>query len=238
MAAATRVEETLKRHATTSPLAAVPALGLDLDALRSSVEALNVELAAALVGFNQSLREADAISSWLDLESWFDRLMGLLRYAARGLHEQAVRAELATLQTLLDQMIGARAAPAGSPARRVLVIDDSRIVRAMLAQNLMAVGHDVMAVACLAEVESAITTFSPHVIVSDILLPDGTGDELCAHLKETQQRFLPVILMSDLPDVELAERAANAKADGFVSKRYGAAKVVTVLESLLSEIVF
>jgi hypothetical protein len=49
--------------------------------------------------------------------------------------------------------------------------------------------------------------------------------------------LVPVILMSNLPEVELSRRAAAVRADAFVSKRHGAAHVVGVVDALLDELV-
>jgi signal transduction histidine kinase len=78
----------------------------------------------------------------------------------------------------------AAAAPRGSLACRVLVVDDSADGAAMLADSLESMGHDVRVAHDGREALDAAAVFHPDVAVLDIGLPEMSGYELAAHLRE------------------------------------------------------
>jgi CheY-like chemotaxis protein len=81
----------------------------------------------------------------------------------------------------------ATAAPPGSPSCRVLVVDDSADGAAMLADSLESMGHDVRVAYDGRAALDVAAVFHPDVAVLDIGLPEMTGYELAAHLRELPQ---------------------------------------------------
>jgi signal transduction histidine kinase len=80
-----------------------------------------------------------------------------------------------------------RAAPArppGSPVCRVLVVDDSEDGAGMLADSLESMGHEVHVAHDGQAALDAAAAFHPDVAVLDIGLPEMSGYELAAHLRE------------------------------------------------------
>ena len=78
----------------------------------------------------------------------------------------------------------ATAAPQGSPVCRVLVVDDSADGAAMLADSLESMGHEVRVAHDGQAALDAAAAFHPDVAVLDIGLPEMSGYELAAHLRE------------------------------------------------------
>ena len=78
----------------------------------------------------------------------------------------------------------ATAAPRGSPVCRVLVVDDSADGAAMLADSLESMGHEVRVAHDGRAALDAAAAFHPDVAVLDIGLPEMSGYELAAHLRE------------------------------------------------------
>ncbi len=78
----------------------------------------------------------------------------------------------------------ATAASPGSPVCRVLVVDDSADGAAMLADSLESMGHDVRVAHDGRAALDVAAAFHPDVAVLDIGLPEMSGYELAAHLRE------------------------------------------------------
>jgi CheY-like chemotaxis protein len=201
-------------------------------------------LAAACRQYAQTLRASNTlVTSWRQLAEWVDRVFGLVRYSIYGLHEHSIQHEIFALGEDLERVLKA-AAPAVLPpaeeiaAARILVVDDSRIVRQIVATQLTKAGHEVGTADTFAACQNLLKTFSPTLVLTDVVLPDASGDDLCAAIKAQSQRLIPVVLMSNLPEHELAERAKAAGADGYVSKRHGVEKLVAMLNGILSELVY
>ena len=120
-----------------------------------------------------------------------------------------------------------------SAQRRVLIVDDSPLVLEMLRGALEAAGVAVDTANDLSELEVLRAAAAPDVIVLDVQMPEAYGDDVAATLRGAYGVAAPILLMSTIPQEELALRAQSAGADGWVSKRDGLEHVVTrVLESL------
>jgi diguanylate cyclase (GGDEF)-like protein len=125
----------------------------------------------------------------------------------------------------------------GDAARpRILVVDDSRMVRASLIRNL----RDRFEVREEADGESAwqalLVDPALQVVLTDIGMPrlDGYGLlERIRGAKVGRVRELPVLILSGDEDASARERALALGANGFVTKGSGSAELLTALESLL-----
>lgn len=119
-----------------------------------------------------------------------------------------------------------------------MVIEPSRALRDIMTHAFGSDGYVVRAAGSLAEAERLIGAFGPHVVVSELTLPDGTGDSVCRHLKANPMRLIPVVLVSGIPEVELARRAQRAGADRYHCKSRGLSELTELVEELTSEILF
>jgi CheY-like chemotaxis protein len=122
--------------------------------------------------------------------------------------------------------------------RRILLIDDSEITLAMEKAVLEARGYDVRATTTLLEFEKLLADFQPHVILTDINMPEARGTDICRTLKnEYNTQDIPIVLFSSLKDDELERLAAQVGADGYLSKSHGVEalgeKVDELFESIL-----
>jgi CheY-like chemotaxis protein len=123
--------------------------------------------------------------------------------------------------------------------RRILVIDDSELILAAETSVLSEAGFDVRAVSSLRQFVNAVLDWQPHLIVTDLYMPEMKGDELCKWLRrqDVTQRT-PIIIYSSAPDEELAEVARAVGADGFVSKNDGLQALPQRLRQMCDEIVW
>lgn len=169
--------------------------------------------------------------------------------AARGQagaeEEEALSALIANVVRALDGHGAATTAAPSAPQeedlplqpRRILIVDDSDIIRTLLAVQLKEDGYPVAVAANLVEFEAALAAFKPEVVLTEINVPDVQGDDICRVLK---QRFdiqnIPIVLFSSLPDAELCARAERVGADGFLSKRHGLDQLGRLLGGLLRQI--
>ncbi len=124
-------------------------------------------------------------------------------------------------------------------ARRILVVDDSPIVGEVLSIELEARGHEVAVATGLAEFNTHMKEFEPELIFLDVEMPDINGTELCKHLRQDpKSHALPIILLSGLPEEELADLATRSGANGSLSKQRGMDELINFLDDLMVEIVF
>jgi DNA-binding response OmpR family regulator len=102
---------------------------------------------------------------------------------------------------------------------RVLLIDDSDIALEFQQQLLQRYGFEVRCCATLDDIDRELDGWRPQVIVSDVDLPEAAETDVVALLRTSERTSgLPILLCSGLALGELERVAAEAGADGFVSK--------------------
>jgi CheY-like chemotaxis protein len=117
----------------------------------------------------------------------------------------------------------------------VYFIDDSATMREVIKiafrrENLEVIAcHD--AASAIAQMEQT----APDVVISDVIMPEKDGYEVCQHIKQ-HQRFghTPVILMSGVVNRSVAERAFAVKADELIRKPFQPQDLITRVRHLLS----
>ncbi len=123
--------------------------------------------------------------------------------------------------------------------RKILIIDDSEITLAMEKAVLEARGYEVMAAATLQEFEKMLKAFRPHLILTDIHMPEAKGTDICRTLKnEYGTQDIPIVLFSSLNDEELEKLAEQVGADGFLSKANGLEALGEKVDELVSSILW
>jgi PleD family two-component response regulator len=131
------------------------------------------------------------------------------------------------------------AAPAETEKRKLLVIDDSELILAAEEAVLTAAGFEVRTVSSLRQFVNALIDWQPHMIVTDLYMPEMQGDALCTWVRQqVATANIPIVLYSSAPDAELAEVAKSVRADGFVSKNAGIEALPDRLNQLCDEILW
>src|SRR4051794_8302350 len=67
--------------------------------------------------------------------------------------------------------------------RTVLVVEDEPRVAEAIADQLREEEYDVIVARTMTEAELALTMRGPEVVVLDVVLPDGSGLELCHKIR-------------------------------------------------------
>ena len=123
--------------------------------------------------------------------------------------------------------------------RRLLLIDDSEIALAYAESVLTDAGFEVRAVGSLRTFQTVLASWRPHLIVTDLYMPEMNGAELCQWLRrEVATARIPIVLCSSAPDTELAQVARAVGADAYVSKVDGLDALPDRLNELCNEILW
>lgn len=127
-------------------------------------------------------------------------------------------------------------ASAVAPRARVLIADDSRIVRASITQHI----RDRFDIREVTDGESAwqaiLLDASIRVVLTDLTMPKVDGFELLTRVRSSKVqriREMPMIVISGEDEVQERERAASLGATDFVQKGAGAAELISRLEVLV-----
>jgi CheY-like chemotaxis protein len=122
---------------------------------------------------------------------------------------------------------------------KLLLIDDSEIVLATEVLLLSRAGFDVRAASSLRAFLELLREWRPHVVVTDLHMPEMSGAELCRWLRqEIATTRIPIVLCSSMAEPELARVARDIGADAYVSKNNGLDELPERLHALCDEIVW
>lgn len=118
----------------------------------------------------------------------------------------------------MDDFIRSRGPTAQRPLTglTVLVVEDSRFASDGLRLLCLRSGARIRRADSLLAAERHLRIYCPNVLIVDLGLPDGSGADLIARLRQAQPRIEVILGMSGDPDAEATARAAGA--DGFLAK--------------------
>ena len=114
---------------------------------------------------------------------------------------------------------------------RVLVVDDEPQILRALRTGLRGAGYEVDSADTA---EGALATAAlqpPEAVILDLLLPDGTGTEVCRELRKWSSA--PVIVLSAVGEEREKIAALDAGADDYVTKPVGIDELLARLRAVL-----
>jgi two-component system KDP operon response regulator KdpE len=114
---------------------------------------------------------------------------------------------------------------------RVLVVDDEPQFLRALATNLRGAGYEVDTASTGADGLQAAALQPPDAVVLDLLLPDGTGTEVCRELRTWSDA--PIVLVSAVGDEDEKIAALDAGADDYVTKPFAMGELLARLRAVL-----
>jgi response regulator RpfG family c-di-GMP phosphodiesterase len=117
---------------------------------------------------------------------------------------------------------------------RILVVDDSPVVCAMLAGWLSGAGYQVEIAYTGGEAVAKAATTEPSLILLDLMLPDVSGVEVCRQLKEDEATTrLPVVVLTAAGSSTNRIRCLELGAEDFLTKPVVHEELLARVRSLL-----
>ena len=120
------------------------------------------------------------------------------------------------------------------PMARVLVVDDSALFLEMAVAALREVGLEAIGARDLAELEARLDAPPYDLILMDLHMPEAFGDDVAGVLRHVRGIPTPIYLISHLAEEELARRAADARVEGYITKRHGMDALVATVRRILN----
>ena len=126
------------------------------------------------------------------------------------------------------------AATARLRTQRILVVDDSLSVRKGLIQLLQDAGFEVKGAGDGMDAIRVLETFKPHLVCTDMEMPNMNGLELTQHLRlEEDTRNLPVIMITSRSMEKHRKQAESAGVDVYMTKPYTDAELLQNVQKVL-----
>jgi two-component system, OmpR family, KDP operon response regulator KdpE len=116
-------------------------------------------------------------------------------------------------------------------AALVLVVDDEPHILRALQTNLRGAGYEVATASTAQEALSSAAMRPPDAVILDLVLPDGSGIDVCRELRSWSSS--PILVLSVVGDETEKVAALDAGADDYVQKPFGIDELLARLRALL-----
>lgn len=108
----------------------------------------------------------------------------------------------------------------------ILIVDDEPHILSFLSDNLSSDDYNVIAASSLSKARSLLHAHDPAAIVLDVMLPDGTGFELCREIRASDPSIgrvsphVPIIMLTARGEDVDRVRGFQRGADDYVVKPF------------------
>jgi two-component system KDP operon response regulator KdpE len=117
---------------------------------------------------------------------------------------------------------------------RILVVDDEEQILRALRTGLRGAGYEVETAATAESALAEAAMRPPDGVILDLVLPDGTGTEVCRELRKWTTA--PIIILSAVGEEREKIAALDAGADDYVTKPVGIDELLARLRASLRRV--
>jgi len=112
---------------------------------------------------------------------------------------------------------------------KVLLVDDEPNILQFLELGLINEGYKVAAAQDGPEALSLAESFSPHIVILDVMMPGMDGFEVCSALKK--ERPVAVIMLTAREEVEDRVKGLSIGADDYMPKPFSFAELLARIQA-------
>jgi two-component system cell cycle response regulator len=110
---------------------------------------------------------------------------------------------------------------------QILVVDDSPVSRKLVEHALEASGHSLLFAKSGQEALDLFRRHSPSIIITDWILPDFSGLELCERIRaEAQRGYTYIIVLSAKSEKDHVVKGLAAGADDYLTKPFDSGELL------------
>jgi DNA-binding NarL/FixJ family response regulator len=116
----------------------------------------------------------------------------------------------------------------------ILVVDDDPAIRLLVSSSLKQWGYSAIAAENGKEAQKQIEEYQPHLIITDISMPEMDGYELIGWVRQHPTfRLLPVLFLTARTDTEGRIRGYQVGGDAYLAKPFELNELYAVIRNLL-----
>jgi two-component system OmpR family response regulator len=122
-----------------------------------------------------------------------------------------------------------------SESHRILVVDDEPNIVDVISMALRFQDFEVESAGNGADAIAAVSSFKPHLIVLDVMLPDMEGFDVARRIGANQAR-VPIIYLTARDATEDKIRGLSLGGDDYVTKPFSLEELVARIRSILRRV--
>lgn len=120
--------------------------------------------------------------------------------------------------------------------KKILIVEDEESLLKLESILLTSKGYSVTGVADGVSALEQVVLIKPDLIVLDIMLPGMDGFEVCRIIKQNPETaHIPVMMLTAKKSSQDCERGMAAGASVYVTKPFKSAKIIEIIQELLSQ---
>ncbi len=121
-----------------------------------------------------------------------------------------------------------------SKTKKILIVDDVPVNIQLLTTYLSSEGYTVISAKDGVEALQKVKQDGPDLILLDVMMPKINGFEVCKIIKSNKEtKFIPVIMVTALNELEDKIKGIDSGADDFISKPFNKLELLARVRSLL-----
>lgn len=122
-------------------------------------------------------------------------------------------------------------------AKQILIVEDERPIREMVAFNLRRNGFEVREAADAGAARASIADHRPDLVLIDWMLPDMSGLELTRALKRDKETHeVPIIMLTARAEEQDKVLGLDGGADDYVTKPYSSLELLARINAVLRRV--
>ena len=119
-------------------------------------------------------------------------------------------------------------------SQKILIIEDEPDIRKTLEYNISREGYEVISASSLSEGREKLESVSFSLLLLDLMLPDGSGLDLCRELKQDKSlSSMPVIILTAKDDEVDKVVGFELGADDYVTKPFSVRELILRVKAVL-----
>ncbi|MFL2715527.1 MAG: response regulator [Gammaproteobacteria bacterium] len=116
----------------------------------------------------------------------------------------------------------------------ILIVEDEPDIRKNLKYNISREGFDVITAGSLSESEEIVNSNSISLVILDLMLPDGSGLDLCKKFKSNSKtESIPIIILTAKDDEVDRVVGFELGADDYVTKPFSVRELILRIKAVL-----
>ena len=119
-------------------------------------------------------------------------------------------------------------------SQRILLIEDEPDIRKTLEYNISREGFDIVSASSLSDGKKQLDSSSFSLILLDLMLPDGSGLDLCREIKSDKEKLsIPIIILTAKDDEVDKVVGFELGADDYVTKPFSVRELILRIKAVL-----
>ena len=119
-------------------------------------------------------------------------------------------------------------------SQKILIIEDEPDIRKTLEYNISREGYKVVSASSLSEGKEQINSSDFSLILLDLMLPDGSGLDLCREIKSDKDKSsTPIIILTAKDDEVDKVVGFELGADDYVTKPFSVRELILRIKAIL-----